>query len=171
MLYHTQFSEMQRELLRCVFPILRRKLRVHDPIDIPEAIYFIVHTGSQWRMLPCGYPPWQTVYYHFRSWSEGDGLLHTLHVLVAIRRVSGVETPEPTVTVIDSQSVRTGVPQGVSGVDGGKKVQGIRRHIAVDGNGFPIDAWPTPANVHDSKGAGGYLCPGMNGAFRGCRRS
>ncbi len=56
-------------------------------------------------------------------------------------------------TVIDSQSVRTGLPHAVSGIDGGKRVKGIKRHIAVDSNGYPLGADITAANVHDSKGA------------------
>ncbi len=59
----------------------------------------------------------------------------------------------PTMTVIDSQSVRTGLPHAVSGIDGGKRVKGIKRHIAVDRNGYPLGTDITAANVHDSKGA------------------
>ncbi|WP_367892017.1 transposase, partial [Muribaculum intestinale] len=43
-----------------------------------------------------------------------------------------------TVAVIDSQSVRTGLDQSVKGIDGGKKINGIKRHLAVDLNGFPL---------------------------------
>ncbi len=56
-------------------------------------------------------------------------------------------------TVIDSQSVRTGLPHAVSGIDGFKSVKGIKRHIAVDSNGYPLGTDITTANVHDSKGA------------------
>ena len=35
---------------------------------------------------------------------------------------------------IDSQSVRRGLPQSVKGIDGGKKIKGIKRHLAVDSN-------------------------------------
>lgn len=52
-----------------------------------------------------------------------------------------------------SWSVRTGLPHAVSGVDGGKRVKGIKRHIAVDENGYPLGMDITTANVHGSKGA------------------
>ncbi|WP_367892203.1 transposase [Muribaculum intestinale] len=58
-----------------------------------------------------------------------------------------------TVAVIDSQSVRTGLDQSVKGIDGGKKINGIKRHLAVDLNGFPLTIFISRANVHDSKGA------------------
>ncbi len=67
--------------------------------------------------------------------------------------VAQCEKMFPTVTVIDSQSVRTGLPQAISGIDGGKRVKGIKRHIAVDDNGYPLGMSITTANVHDSKGA------------------
>ena len=44
---------------------------------------------------------------------------------------------------------RTG-PIG-KGVDGGKKINGIKRHLAVDSNGFPLTIVISRANVHDSK--------------------
>ena len=39
------------------------------------------------------------------------------------------------------------------GVDGNKKVKGIKRHVIVDKNGFLIAVMVTIANVHDSKAA------------------
>ncbi|MDE6498386.1 MAG: transposase, partial [Muribaculaceae bacterium] len=49
--------------------------------------------------------------------------------------------------VIDSQSVRTGLEQSVKGVDGGKKIKGIKRQLAVDSNGFPLAIVTSEANV------------------------
>lgn len=63
------------------------------------------------------------------------------------------KSAQPTVAVIDSQSVRTGLDQSVKGIDGGKKIKGIKRHLAVDSNGFPLTIVISRANVHDSKGA------------------
>ncbi len=35
-----------------------------------DAIFYIVKTGCQWRMLPKDFAPWQTVYYYFRKWKH-----------------------------------------------------------------------------------------------------
>lgn len=129
------------------------KLRRHAPFDVLEAIIFIVYTGSQWSRLPMGYPPYKTVYYHYRCWSARGFLDRALRILVMMRRQELGQPLFPSVAVIDSQSVRTGLPHAVSGVDGGKKVKGIKRHIAVDKNGYPLGVHVTTANVHDSKGA------------------
>ncbi len=39
------------------------------------------------------------------------------------------------------------------GYDGGKKVKGIKRNILVDTNGFVLENYVTPANMHDKEGA------------------
>jgi putative transposase len=79
-----------------------------------------------------------------------DRLTQELNVMA---RDSLRKSAQPTVAVIDSQSVRTGLAQSVKGIDGGKKIKGIKRHPAVDSNGFPLTIVISRANVHDSKGA------------------
>lgn len=153
MKYYQQITEKQRCLLLAVFEPLGKKLRCHDPFDVLEAIFYVIYTGCQWRKLPYGYPPWQTVYYHFRAWNASTHWEDTLRMLVLMKRSLSGQRPEPTMAVIDSQSVRTGLPQAVSGIDGGKRVKGIKRHIATDKNGYPLGVHVTTANVHDSKGA------------------
>ena len=31
-----------------------------------DAIFYVLRTGCPWRYLPADFPPWQTVFYHFR---------------------------------------------------------------------------------------------------------
>lgn len=153
MRYHININDNQRELLRLIFPPMRKRLRRHDPFDILEAIFYIVYTGCQWGRLPMGYPPHKTVYYHYRSWSASGHLENALRALVMMKRQESGQSLFPTMAVIDSQSVRTGLPHAESGIDGGKRVKGIKRHIAVDKNGYVLGVSVTTANVHDSKGA------------------
>ena len=40
--------------------------------DIVGAIFYVLRTGAQWRLLPHEYPPWRAVYYHFAKWRR-DG--------------------------------------------------------------------------------------------------
>ena len=39
----------------------------HDQRTIVNAILDVLKGGIEWRMLPLDFPPWQTVYYHFRQ--------------------------------------------------------------------------------------------------------
>ena len=54
---------------------------------------------------------------------------------------------------MDSQSVRNSDSAGNKGYDPGKKVSGIKRHIAVDTQGLPHAIYVTTANVTDRAGA------------------
>ena len=55
---------------------------------------------------------------------------------------------------MDSQSVKnTDTAAGSKGYDAGKKVSGIKRHIAVDTQGLPHAIHVTTANVTDRAGA------------------
>ncbi len=54
---------------------------------------------------------------------------------------------------MDAQSVKTTDCAKMKGYDGGKKVSGIKRHLAVDSQGLPLAIAVTTANVDDRKGA------------------
>lgn len=120
--------------------------------EVFKAIAYLVYTGCQWKMLPTYFPRPTTVYYHFRKWSESANLIMFLHSLVRVRRRKIGRKNEHTVAVIDSQSVRSGYSQSQKGVDGFKKVKGIKRQILVDSNGLPLLCDVTTANVYDAKG-------------------
>lgn len=55
--------------------------------------------------------------------------------------------------IVDAQSVKNTDSADQKGYDAGKKVSGIKRHIAVDTQGFPHAVAVTTADVTDRKGA------------------
>lgn len=55
--------------------------------------------------------------------------------------------------IVDAQSVKNTDTARNKGYDAGKKVSGIKRHIAVDINGYPHAIEVTTANVTDRQGA------------------
>ena len=55
--------------------------------------------------------------------------------------------------IVDAQSVKNTDTAGFKGYDAGKKVSGIKRHIAVDTLGLPHAIAVTTANVTDRQGA------------------
>jgi transposase len=61
--------------------------------------------------------------------------------------------PTTSFLVIDAQSVKNTDTARAKGYDAGKKVSGIKRHIAVDTNGLPHALHVTTANVSDRAGA------------------
>ena len=66
-------------------------------------------------------------------------------------RVKKGQKAEASVGIMDSQSVRWGDNRSLNGIDGNKKVKGIKRRVVVDKNGFLIAVMVTIACVHDGK--------------------
>jgi transposase len=54
---------------------------------------------------------------------------------------------------MDAQSVKNTGCAKMKGYDGGKKVSGVKRRLAVDSQGLPLAAAVTTADVTDRKGA------------------
>lgn len=55
--------------------------------------------------------------------------------------------------IVDAQSVPNADTAEEKGYDAGKKISGIKRHIAVDTNGLPHAIHVTTANISDKAGA------------------
>mgnify|MGYP000317156629 CR=1 FL=1 len=82
--------------------------------------------------------------------NEFDLLLSSLRASVRFKRK---QTKEPSLGIMDSQSVKWVNNRSANDIDGNKKVKGIKRHVIVDKNGFLIAVMVTVANIHDSKAA------------------
>ena len=125
---------------------------------IADAVFYLLRSGCAWRMLPREYPPWQTVYYHFRKWRR-DGRLRQAHDRLRVTvRESECRDRDPSGAVLDSQVVRTtrvGGPE--RGYDGAKRLSGRKRHLLVDTGGLVLSARVHAASLHDRDGAQGLL--------------
>jgi len=99
-----------------------------------DAIFYLVRGGIAWRALPADFPPHQTVYALFRRWTRARAWCRIYAALRERARLADGRGPVPTAAVIDSQTVRAAdtVPTASSGYDGGKKIKGRKRHVAVD---------------------------------------
>ena len=120
-----------------------------------DAMLYVVDNGIKWRAMPSDFPAWDAVYRFFRRWRDQQ-LLTVLHDrLRRACRVAAGRAPDPSAAVIDSQSVRAAetVAAGDRGFDAGKKVNGTKRHIAVDVLGLPLAVVATGAGVQDRDGA------------------
>jgi transposase len=79
----------------------------HDLRVIVNAILYVLRTGCQWRLLPKDFPPWSTVYHHFRKWRDEGTWEEVMHALRRQERQRVGRDPEPSAAIIDSQSVKT----------------------------------------------------------------
>jgi putative transposase len=84
--------------------------RTHSLREILNAIFYVLKSGCQWRLLPHDFPRWPTVYHYFRTWRL-DGTWERMHSAVRKRvRVRLKRDPEPSAGVVDSQG-RSRVPR------------------------------------------------------------
>jgi putative transposase len=151
-MYPTDLTETRWQYIKKELHIQMGK-RKHDLREMWNALFYVVRTGCQWRMLPLHYPQWQPVYYSCRKWSEQtdcDLLPGYLRESVRIKRG---QNRQAGAGIMDSQSVRWGNNCSLNGIDGNKKVKGIKRHAVVDRNGFLIAIMVTVAGIHDGKAA------------------
>lgn len=135
-----------------------------------NANFYLDRAGCAWRYLPKDFPPWQTVYGYFAAWRD-DGTLQHLHdQLRDAARAAADRAAMPTAAVIGSQSVRAAdtVPKTSRGWDNATKVNGRKRHIAVDTAGLLLAVVVTAASVQD-RDAAKPLLQNLRRAFPGVK--
>ena len=49
-------------------PIATGRPKMHSAREILNAIFYVLKSGCQWRLLPHEFPRWPTVYHYFRKW-------------------------------------------------------------------------------------------------------
>jgi transposase len=76
--------------------------------EVLDAIFYRADNGTKWRNLPNDFPAWQTVYSYYRLWVR-LGIWEQINTaLVEQVRVSEGREAQPSLAIIDSQSVKLG---------------------------------------------------------------
>ena len=111
--YPTDLSDTEWILLRSCLPTPKAqgRPRTHSLRNVLDAIFYVLKSGCHWRLLPHDFPPWSTVYYHFRRFRLSGlwsllRLWSLLKVLHAAERKRVGKDPQPTAAIMDSQSVK-----------------------------------------------------------------
>lgn len=149
---------MTDEELFVVEPLLPKKKLTRPPKwtkrQILDGIFYQLKNGCNWGDLPKDFPPYSTVYWHYKQWrSQGiiKKIMEELHRRLREQEKRNLWT---TLMIIDSQAVKNTCNASVEtkGFCLYKCTNGIKRHLATDSLGFPFFAHCTPANVSDDKG-------------------
>ena len=143
---HYYPSDISREQFARVLPALltarrRTKPRIVDLYDVFRGVLYVLKSGCQWRMLPADLPQWQTCYKYFRqlpAMERAAQLGATFHSGASLKKSVGAvrqsngRKERTSFGIVDAQSVKNTDRAENKGYDAGKKVSGIKRHIAVD---------------------------------------
>ncbi len=145
-----ELTDSQWEVIEKLLDDQRK--RWHPLREIVNAFLSINRTGAQWRELDSKYPPWQSVYYHFRQFKLRGIWEQLLDSLVVKDRVSQKRQETPSLLAIDSQLVKImAFVKEQTGIDGSKCINRRKRSMAVDRLGLPWALAVTWANTSDNE--------------------
>jgi putative transposase len=118
-----------------------------------EAILFLARTGIQWRYMPDRYPPWEAVWQQWRRWRENGVWARAMSRIARQIRSKKRAHIEPTMVMIDAQTVRGGRagPTFHSAGGRGGRTIGAKRSILIEILGLPLAVRVDPAKPHDVK--------------------
>ena len=149
----SQFEELtdsQWEVIKELFP--EQKICILSLRRVLDSIFWLLRTGAQWRQMESKFPKWQSIYHHFRKWKK-DGRFEKMNELLNKKeRIRAERKATPSMVSVDSQSVKIApLIKADKGIDGGKRVNGRKRHIITDTMGLVWGVLVTAANLHDGK--------------------
>src|SRR5215469_11693411 len=140
--YPSNLSDAEWECLQRYLPPQSKRGRppIHSLRSIFDAIFYVLRTGCPWRYLPANFPPWQTVFYHFRRLRLKGTWFRLLTVLREAERERVGRNAQPSAAIMDAQSVKTVEESaGICGFDAHTCVKGRKRHILVDTLGLLVN--------------------------------
>jgi transposase len=153
--YASDLTDEQWAILEPLVPPAKHggRPREVDMREVINTILYLIRTGCQWGLLPHDLLPKGTVYVYFAQWRDDGTWQRMVDALRAQVRVEAGREPTPSAASIDSQSVKTTEVGGEHGYDGGKKINGRKRHVCVDTLGLLLVAVVTSAAVDDGVAA------------------
>ena len=166
--YPSDLTDEQWAILGSLIPPAKQSNRGGRPrtVDMREVLntlFYLNRSGCQWDMLPHDLLPKSTVYDYFAQWRDDGTWKKMVQALREQTRMQAGREPTPSAICIDSQTVKTTEMGGPErGYDGGKKINGRKRHLLVDTLGLLLAVLITSAGLDDGVAAPtllGYITP------------
>lgn len=105
MRYPTDMTDKQWEQLKTLLP--QKRTSEAKAREYINAILYVLRTGGSWAMLPHDFPNFETVKTYFHK-LQRDGTWQRINDALReqVRQASGRES-DPSLLILDSQSVKT----------------------------------------------------------------
>jgi putative transposase len=116
-----------------------------------NAMLFLARTGIQWRYLPARYGRWEAVWQQWRRWRDNGVWGRAMARLARRIRIKMGRNAEPSMVMIDAQTVRGGRAGPTfhnAGGRGGRTI-GTKRSVVIEILGLPLAVEADPAKPHD----------------------
>jgi putative transposase len=154
--YPTDVNDNQWAIVERLIPQASAgRPRKWSACEMLNAIFYVLKGGIMWRMMPHDLPPWKSVYTQFWRWRQNGVWQQISAALVKLVREAEGRPVQPSIGIIDSQSVKTREGGEARGVDKYKQISGRKRHIVVDTLGMILIVMVHSAGIPD--GTGGKL--------------
>jgi len=153
--YATDLTDEQWAILEPLIPQSKEggRPRTVNMREVINTILYLNRTSCQWDMLPHDLLPKSTVYDYFAAWRDDGTWQRMMDAVREQVRLKAGREATPGAASIDSQTVKTTEQGGEHGYDGGKKINGRKRHILVDTMGLLLTVLVTSAAVDDGVAA------------------
>lgn len=158
-MYPTDLTDEQGGLLEPLLPAAKQggRPRTSDLRLVLTTIFYRHKAGCPWAMLPTDLAQRSTANDYFNAWKAAGTWQTILDTWRRPARVAAGHEPEPQKAAIDAQTVKGSEAGGVRGYDGGKKINGRKRHVIVECLGILRVVLVTSANADDGTTAPAVL--------------
>ena len=157
--YLSDLTDAAWEFITSFIPVAKSSTRTggrpekYPKREIVNSILYVVSSGCRYVDIPHDLPPGGITWKYFNQWSKNGVWKKINGFLRKYVRLCVGRTEDPSIGIIDSQSIKATDIALETGYDAGKKIKGRKRHLLSDTEGLLLDVRVHSAGIQDRDGA------------------